>query len=122
MQLDHINIRAPEELLETVRDFYRDVLGFEEGFRPDFRFRGYWLYAGGKPLIHLSAGSTAGAAFNTGHFDHIAFAVEELPPILARLDEAGVAYEKFSVEQLSLTQVFFKDPAGVKVELDYRMP
>ena len=53
MRLDHFNIAAPWALLETVRNFYVDVLGFEEGPRPPFDRRGYWLYSDGKPLIHL---------------------------------------------------------------------
>ena len=34
--LHHINLRAPAELLATLRDFYRDVLGLEQGERPNF--------------------------------------------------------------------------------------
>jgi extradiol dioxygenase family protein len=31
MQLDHFNIAAPLELIEACRDFYVEVLGFEDG-------------------------------------------------------------------------------------------
>ena len=54
MQLDHINIRAPRDLIEQVKDFYGELLGMVEGPRPDFDSEGYWLYAGEKALIHLS--------------------------------------------------------------------
>jgi catechol 2,3-dioxygenase-like lactoylglutathione lyase family enzyme len=52
--LHHINLRAPAALLDTLRDFYRDVLGLTVGPRPDFGSEGYWLYAGGHPIVHLS--------------------------------------------------------------------
>ena len=54
MQLDHINIRAPGELLEEVKDFYCGLFGLEDGFRPDFGQGGYWLYSEDRPVVHLS--------------------------------------------------------------------
>jgi catechol 2,3-dioxygenase-like lactoylglutathione lyase family enzyme len=59
--LNHFNLRAHPELLEKLRDFYRDVVGLEVGFRPPFQSAGYWLYAGDQAVLHLSA-SAAGAA------------------------------------------------------------
>jgi catechol 2,3-dioxygenase-like lactoylglutathione lyase family enzyme len=41
--LHHVTVKTPD--LETTRDFYRDILGLEVGFRPDLDFPGYWLYA-----------------------------------------------------------------------------
>ena len=52
--LNHINLRAPAELLAVLRDFYRDVLGLTVGPRPGFDSDGYWLYAGGHAIVHLS--------------------------------------------------------------------
>ena len=50
--IDHVNI-ATEKLQET-RDFFVEVLGLEEGWRPEaFGFQGHWLYAGGRPIVHL---------------------------------------------------------------------
>ena len=39
--------------LEETRKFYCDLLGFEEGPRPNFRFPGYWLYVGNQPILHV---------------------------------------------------------------------
>jgi catechol 2,3-dioxygenase-like lactoylglutathione lyase family enzyme len=52
--LNHINLRAPAALLATLRDFYRDMLGLTVGPRPAFDSEGYWLYAGGQAILHLS--------------------------------------------------------------------
>jgi len=54
MQIDHINIKAPPALLEEVRDFYCEVLGLQEGARPEFASKGYWLYSAAGPIVHLS--------------------------------------------------------------------
>jgi len=43
--LNHINLRAPDALLATLRDFYCEVVGLREGPRPAFGSRGWWLYA-----------------------------------------------------------------------------
>ena len=32
--LNHVNLRAPAALLDTLRDFYRDDLGMAVGARP----------------------------------------------------------------------------------------
>lgn len=48
MQLEHINIKAPQALLEEVRDFYCTVPGLREGFRPHFSGKGHWLYCAGR--------------------------------------------------------------------------
>ena len=50
----HYNLRAPRALLDELREFYCDVVGLELGARPPFRSFGYWLYAGGHPVLHLS--------------------------------------------------------------------
>jgi hypothetical protein len=55
--LNHFNIIAPAELMETVRDFYINVVGLSEGYRPDFGIAGHWLYAGDAPVLHLAVPS-----------------------------------------------------------------
>ena len=49
--LDHFNIRT-RDLKATVR-FYEDILGLENGARPNFAFPGAWLYSEGRAVVHL---------------------------------------------------------------------
>ncbi len=49
--LDHFNIRT-RKLADTVR-FYEEILGLENGDRPNFAFPGAWMYSEGKPVVHL---------------------------------------------------------------------
>ena len=73
MHIDHINIKAPPELLDEARQFYREVLGLEDGPRPRFSTRGHWLYSTAGPIAHLSeSGGRAGPA-SSGRFNHVAF-------------------------------------------------
>lgn len=117
-RLDHVNLRAPANLIEQVRRFYVDVLGFEEGPRPPVRSRGHWLYAGGAPLLHLSIiEDEHGAPAPTGWIAHVALACDDLTAMRQRLDHAGVAYRiGGSPEQV---QLFLLDPAGITVELNF---
>ena len=87
MEFDHINLKT-DRLDETVA-FYRDFIGLEVGYRPNFPYPGAWLYHAGRPIVHLKApgGRDGGDA---DAVDHVAFRTPDLSPILARLKEAGV--------------------------------
>lgn len=119
MQLDHFNIAAPMELLETVRDFYRDVLGFEEGSRPAFQRRGFWLYHGGQPSIHLIESDSHYPNERPSYLDHIAFRATGLAATRDRLDSHGVSYRVGYIAEKKMTQLFFKDPAGTGIEINF---
>ena len=127
MHIDHINIRAPADLLEQVRDFYCALLGLEEGFRPSFSSSGYWLYANDRPLVHLSLGrapSAPAARGETGNgprdgLDHVAFRSSGVDGLRERLDGRGVPYRVSYVAELDLSQVFFTDPVGTGIEVNF---
>jgi catechol 2,3-dioxygenase-like lactoylglutathione lyase family enzyme len=117
-RLDHINIAAPPAVLDECRRFYVDVLGLHDGPRPPFRSRGYWLYAGQEPVVHLTESSEAGSG-GTGAFNHIAFACEGLEAMLERLRAHAIEFTIDRVPQTGATQLFLRDPAGVGVELNF---
>ena len=50
-KLDHVNLRTTQ--LGVMIDWYTDVLGMEQGERPNFPFPGAWMYAGESALVHL---------------------------------------------------------------------
>lgn len=114
--LDHINIRVED--LEAVRDFLLQVLPLEQGFRPDFDFAGYWLYLGGKPIIHLA--DRGDATVGTGWVDHLAFAPFDFETERQRLDRLGLSYTVAGIPGTGIRQLFVTGPEGVKVELQCR--
>lgn len=117
--LDHVTLRVrPEDLVE-IRTFYVDVLGLEDGERPPFTFPGHWLYAGGRPVIHLAGRAGPAAGRDTGGVDHIAFSASGLTETRARLKRLGVPCREQTVPLLGLHQLFVTDPAGVTVELNF---
>lgn len=118
---DHYNLRAGRLVLDELRDFYRDVVGLTVGERPPFRRFGYWLYSGDKAVLHLSLADDgeerSSAAVNT--FAHAAFNCTGRAELERRLKALGIPYRTAQVPLLNLAQIFFHDPAGNGVELQF---
>lgn len=115
-QLNHVNLRTAD--LERLTDFYREVLGLEEGWRPPFDFPGAWLYCGEQPVVHL-VGERNPRAGSDPKLEHFAFAAEGLADFLAHLRACKVAYWVRIVPGLELRQVNFRDPDGTHVHVDF---
>lgn len=125
--LEHVTIRCAD--LKATRDFYVGLIGLEDGARPDFPFRGHWLYLGGAAVVHLvdshDKGSAWGgepgvAAGDTGPFDHLAFRGDDFGKMRGQLAEAGVPFRERVVPGGELSQIFVRDPDGVLVEINFR--
>ncbi|MGJ5093205.1 VOC family protein [Bradyrhizobium oligotrophicum] len=117
--LDHFNIRT-RNLAETVR-FYEDVLGLENGARPDFAFPGAWMYSEGRPVVHLVDISPTSEAQkpDSGVVHHVAFVSRGFAGMKARLAEKSMPFEARQVPGGELWQIFVRDPNGVMIELNY---
>lgn len=118
---DHYNLRAARPVLEELRAFYCDVVGLTVGDRPPFRRFGYWLYAGERPVLHLSEADDSETRSRTAvtTFAHAAFNCTERTEFERRLRQLGIAYRTAQVPLLNLEQLFFRDPAGNGVELQF---
>src|ERR1044072_3098202 len=54
MPLSHIeHYLVLSDEIDATRDWYRDVLGMQEGWHPDFGFPVYWMYLGGVDVVHI---------------------------------------------------------------------
>src|ERR1700679_2677502 len=117
--LDHFNIRT-RKLAETVR-FYEDILGLENGERPNFSFPGAWMYSEGKPVVHLVDISPTEERKNpdSGVVHHVAFASRDFAGMKQRLQSRGMAFDTRQVPGGDLWQIFVDDPNGVMIELNY---
>ena len=118
MQLDHINLSTPADLMESVKKFYCELLGFKVGPRPEIPIPGYWLYhsSGGGACIHLIESNNHHPP-GENYLDHVAFRVDSVDAIRDLLDERGVAYHELKLEEIGIHQVVVTDPAGTKIEL-----
>jgi extradiol dioxygenase family protein len=120
LSLDHVNIRVAPELLAPVREFYLQVVGLAEGFRPPFGSTGHWLYAGSQAVIHLSVLRTADSSpVPGGAVDHIAFNCRGLAAMRRHLEGLGLDYRHVEVPLTRQHQLFLRDPAGNGVELNF---
>ncbi len=121
--LNHYNLRAPRELLDRLKAFYCDVVGLQEGPRPPFRSEGHWLYAGDRDVLHLTvaAADEPHATDVATTFDHVAFTCTDFAATLARLRALGIEFEADEVPSLAQKQLFFNDPAGNGIELNFAM-
>lgn len=104
--------------LEKSKEFYIDVLGLKEGYRPPFAFPGAWLYAGNQAILHIMAGKPMPAAA-AGVIDHMAFTASNLQEVVDTLKQRHISYELHRLRGLENWQLFCHDPDGAKVELDF---
>jgi catechol 2,3-dioxygenase-like lactoylglutathione lyase family enzyme len=114
--MNHFTILT-DDVPRTVA-FYRDLLGLAEGYRPDLGFPGAWLYAGAQPVLHVVGGKPR-AALRPGVIDHMAFSATGLSATLEALAAHDLEHVCRQQTGTGLWQVFFHDPNGARVELDF---
>jgi catechol 2,3-dioxygenase-like lactoylglutathione lyase family enzyme len=122
--LEHYTIRC--QSLERTRDFYRDVLGLIDGDRPNFPFKGFWMWLGGVPIVHLvdaresteRDGPQVGV--DTAALDHIAFRGVDIEATRATLKAHDLKFRENTVPGGRIHQVFVRDPDGILIELNFR--
>jgi catechol-2,3-dioxygenase len=123
LDINHYNLRGSMAQLERIRDWYRETVGLTVGERPPFRFRGFWLYANGRPVLHLSEAAPGEdrPMPGSGTFDHVAFTCEDFAGMRERLERLGISHRVADVPLTRTRQIFLTDPAGNGVELNFGM-
>jgi catechol 2,3-dioxygenase-like lactoylglutathione lyase family enzyme len=114
--MNHFTVLT-DDVDRTVR-FYDDLLGLHAGPRPAFDFPGAWLYAGDTPIVHVVGGRPK-SELRAGVIDHMAFTGRDLPATLAMLKARNMQYTCRRQVSSGTWQVFFDDPNGARVELDF---
>lgn len=129
--IEHFLVAADDQ--EATRDWYRAVLGMEEGPHPDFGFPVYWMYLDGKDVVHIGPSAAKAGEIQkkflgrtsqdtgagTGAIDHIAFRAAGLRRMLDHLRALGIAFTQRRANGQALFQLFLYDPNGIKVELNF---
>jgi catechol 2,3-dioxygenase-like lactoylglutathione lyase family enzyme len=131
--IEHFLVAADD--IDATRDWYARVLGMRSGPHPDFGFPVHWMYLGAADVVHIGPsaraagenqkkylGRTSGKSAQedgTGAIDHIAFRATGLRAMLAHLEKEKVPFTRRRANGQALFQVFFYDPNGIKIELNY---
>ena len=121
MKLDHFTIRTPDP--DMVKDFFGELLGLKPGFRPNFRFPGYWLY-GSDPdqaILHLVGQKadqpTLEIGEDTGALDHIAFQGDDYDKMLKKLKDENYEFFEGGLPDGLAKQLFVTGPHKVLIEI-----
>lgn len=114
---DHFTIVTDD--LHKTEEFYTEMLGLSRGPRPDFKFPGLWLYANEAAVLHVVQVQEMPDP-RKGVLDHMAFRGEGINALLDKLKSAGLQYRIVRTPEPRIQwQVFFKDPNGADVEVDF---
>jgi catechol 2,3-dioxygenase-like lactoylglutathione lyase family enzyme len=116
-RMDHFTIVTDD--VEKTKEFYAH-LGLHPGDRPNFAVDGCWLYgAEGRPILHVIQVKTMPTP-RRGALDHMAFWGEDMAKTLGWLKQRQVEYRLMRAPDPFRTwQLFFPDPNGVEVEIDF---
>ena len=132
-KLAHFSIRTSR--LEESKRFYVDILGLRVGYRPPLDFPGVWLYQGGDEadygVVHLIGtggdgrglsdylGEKTEVGMGTGTLDHLAFFATDIDEFRRRLVHQKLEFFERTVPALGLRQMFFCDPSGLTIEMNF---
>jgi len=118
-RMDHFTVLTTNA--EQTVAFYNDILGFTSGPRPAFSFPGAWLYNDGKAVLHVV--QRPSIPEGGGVLDHIAFFGTDPSAYVAKLKARGIKYDLRRLPEsghaAGLWQLFFFDPSGARVEIDF---
>jgi len=121
LDFDHVNLRTAN--LDAMVDWYGRALGLTPGWRPDFPFRGAWLYAGDRALVHLVAVDAApGADPGDLRLEHFALRGRDMAGFMARMAAMGVATRLGRPPGAGVVQVNLADPDGNHIHVDFPDP
>jgi catechol 2,3-dioxygenase-like lactoylglutathione lyase family enzyme len=114
--MNHFTVLAQD--LDATKAFYIDLLGFTDGPRPPFDFPGAWLYIGDQAVLHIVSGGPVPDP-PAGALDHVALSASDLGGTVARLKAHKIGYDLRRQAGDGPWQLFFHDPNGAKLELDF---
>ena len=129
--IEHFLVAADD--IDATRDWYARVLGMKPGPHPDFGFPVHWMYLGEVDIVHIGPSAknaneiqkkyigrtSQDEGKGTGAVDHIAFRATGLRAMLDHLRKEKIPFTQRKANGQALFQLFFYDPNGIKIELNY---
>lgn len=123
MHLDHITVRT-RDLPGTKAFFLSVFVELEERPRPKAIqcIRGHWLYADGKPIVHLIGSNGRGMDGAGEAFDHVGIHLDGYADFRAKLESLGIRYSTMDLPELEERRLFFRTPSGPLLEAVFHEP
>jgi catechol 2,3-dioxygenase-like lactoylglutathione lyase family enzyme len=129
--IEHFLVAADD--IDATRDWYARVLGMTSGPHPDFGFPVHWMYIANVDVVHIGPSARMAGAIQkqylgrtsekseqgTGAIDHVAFRATGLRDMLQHLKSEKVSFTQRRANGQALFQLFFYDPNGIKIELNF---
>jgi len=115
--LDHVTVITNN--LEITKNFYIKVLGMQiDKNRPPFKFDGIWLSLNKRAVVHVIVKDKHEINETIiPTLDHIAFRAIDMDSIIRNLLKYDISYEEKTTPDNKISQIFIKDPNGIKIEL-----
>jgi catechol 2,3-dioxygenase-like lactoylglutathione lyase family enzyme len=111
----HVSVNANGTPVETMAEFYGDVLGLGDKDRPEIPgVPGHWHIVGDQEL-HLVGAPGSGAVIDTTG-NHFCVAVDDLDGAIAELEARDIDYVR-AVQGADTVQIWIADPGGNTIEL-----
>lgn len=122
MQLDHVTIRTRD--IDGTRAFFETVFDLTVGDRPSAirRIPGSWLYAAGKPIVHIIGSDGAGFDRAADAIDHVGFRLENYADFRAGLDRLAIPYSTMDLADIGERRLFLRAPGGPLLETVFSEP
>ncbi len=118
-RLDHANLRTTQ--LDVMIEWYTRVLGFKQGWRPNFPFPGAWMYIEDEPLVHLVDVDQPIPQSDNLSLEHVAFSAKGLKKFRAHLAEHDVRCDEIEVPGAGILQFNIWDPDGNHLHIDFNL-
>jgi catechol 2,3-dioxygenase-like lactoylglutathione lyase family enzyme len=116
--LDYVTL--PTKDLEAAKALFETVLGLEVGYRPTFPFADHWVYAAGRPIVHLIPGQGAPVDRTGETIYHVAFRLDDHEALRLKLDRLSIPYSQMDLPELGERRLFIRTPHGVLLEFVFR--
>ena len=118
-KLDHVNVRTTQ--LDTMIDWYTDVLGMHKGDRPNFPFPGAWMYAGDAAVVHLIGidGSPGTGSEVELKLEHFAFSATGRSEFEEKLKARDQQYRRADITDFNIIQINIWDPDGNHIHVHF---
>lgn len=114
--IDHATIKTPN--LDETRRFFEEVLGLKVGPAPAFDHPVYWLYAGGRDVVHIVGAESPQKESQSASINHFALRIGDYDGAVSELNQRGVPFDTDTTPGGELRQIYLKDPNGVLIELN----